>query len=113
MFYKGYNELLTLEITMSQSYYSFYGSPLHLILEDDLADGYNRAAKAFMDAQVAHKERTGTQWNPDEPLWILTNDEDQAAFAAVGRIITLLVEVNGGGLEIPEEVCTSDFLVKL
>ena len=96
-----------------QSYYSFYGSPLHLILEDEIADGYNRAAKAFYDAQKAHLERTGTRWDPSEPLWIETTDEDQAAYAAVGKIINLLIEVNGGGLQIPEEEMTDDYLVKL
>ena len=96
-----------------QSTYSFLGSPLHLILEDDIADGYNRSTQAFMDAQVAHRELTGNQWNPSDTLWMITNDEDQAAYAAVGSIINLLIKVNGGALDIQEESCTSDFLVKL
>lgn len=96
-----------------QSIYSFYGSRLHLILEDDVAEAYNRAAQAFYDAQINHKERTGTKWTPDEPLLMVTNDADQKAYDDVGRVINLLVEINGGGLEIYEEEMTSDYLVKL
>jgi len=96
-----------------QSYYSFYGSPLHLILEDEIADGYNRAAKAFYEAQEAHLERTGTRWDHSEPLLMHTTDKDQAAFDAVGSIINVLAEVNGGGLDIPEEEITEDYLIKL
>lgn len=96
-----------------QSAYSFYGSRLHLILEDDVAEGYNRNAKAFYDAQINHKERTGTKWNPLEPLWMVTNDADQKAYDDVARLMNLLIEINGGSLEITEEEMTSDYLVKL
>jgi hypothetical protein len=97
-----------------QSIYSYYGSRLHLILEDELADNYNRMVKSFMDAQIEHKERTGTQWDPkNESLLMETRPEWKDAYDKVGRVINLLVEINGGGLEIYDEECTEDGLVKL
>ena len=96
-----------------QSYYSFLGSPLHLLLEDQIADAYNRTTQAFFDAQKNHQKRTGSKWTPEQPLWMETNDEDKAAWKAVADVINLLIKINGGGLDIPEDQCTSDFLVKL
>lgn len=98
---------------MPQSVYSYLGSPLHLVLEDKIAEGFNRFHDAFTQAQIDHKERTGQKWSPDEPLLITTNYEDNRAYDQVGRVINLLVEINGGGLDIPEEQCTSDHLEKL
>ena len=98
---------------MSQSYYSMFGSPLQLLLEDDIANGYNRALKAFFDAQKNHKELHGVPWTPDQPIWVQTNDEDQAAHDAIARLMNLLIEINGGALELPEEQMTDDYLVKL
>lgn len=98
---------------MSQSFYSYMGSPLHLILEDEIAEGYNRFHDAFIEAQLYHKQRTGQKWTKDEPLWMNYREEDKVAFDNVGRVINLLVEINGGGLDIPDEQCTSDGLVKL
>jgi len=91
-----------------QSYYAWYGSPLHLIIEDEIAEACNRFAQAFMDAQRDHKERTGTQWDPSEPLMIVTNNRDQKAYDDMARVINLMVEVNGGGLTIAEEDMPSD-----
>lgn len=97
-----------------QSYYSYYGSRLHLILEDEIADGFNRFLKSFYQAQSRHNEVHGQRWDPDnEALSIRTNDKDKAAYDAVGEVIKLLVKINGGGLDIPEEELTSDYLVKL
>ncbi len=97
-----------------QSAYSMYGSRLHLVLEDEVADAYNRCVDAFLEAQEVHKERTGIRWNPKtEPIWINWNEEDQQIYEKIGNIINLLAEVNGGGLDIPEEEITSDYLVKL
>lgn len=97
-----------------QSFYSYYGSPLHLIFEDEIAEAANRRAAEFIAAQVRHKEIHGVHWNPEEPLMMRKDDEAQQAYDQVGRIINLLVEVNGGGLEIWEEMMTSDImLVKL
>lgn len=96
-----------------QSIYSFYGSRLHLILEDDIADAYNRRLQQFRDAQIRHKERTGSQWNPTEPILMENDPEAQKAYDDVARVINLLVEINGGGLELTQEEMSEDRLVKL
>lgn len=96
-----------------QSTYSFMGSQLHLILEDDVADAYNRMQQAWFDAQENHRETHGTHWDPKTPLWIEFADEDKVIWDKIGHIINLLVELNGGGITMPEEEMTSDFLVKL
>lgn len=98
-----------------QSAYSMYGSRIHLVLRDEVADAYNRALDAFLKAQDDHKERTGVQWNPkiDPTIVIDWTEEEQAAFNGMARIINVIVEVNGEGLDIPEEEITSDYLVKL
>lgn len=96
-----------------QSYYSFYGSRLHLILEDDIAAAYNRRLEQFIDAQVRFEETHGRKWDSSEPLLMAKDDEAQRAHDEVGRLINLLVEINGGGLEIPEEEMPFDGLMKL
>jgi len=97
-----------------QSYYSYMGSPLHLILEDELAEAFNRRLKQFFDAQIQHLETHGRKWDPEtEPLLMAKDDEAQEAYDKVGRVINLLVEINGGGLHIPEEQLPDDYLVKL
>lgn len=96
-----------------QSAYSWMGSRIHLVLEDEVADRYNRFQQAWFDAQTNHKKRTGAPWDPTTPLLIDFADEDKVAWDAIGSIINQLVALNGGGLDIPEEEMTSDFLVKL
>lgn len=96
-----------------QSLYSWMGTRLHLILEDDFADKYNRAQKAFFEAQMTHVERTHQQWLGHETLLIPWTDEEWKAFDDMARIINLLCEVNGGSLDIKQEDITSDYLVKL
>lgn len=101
---------------MSQSVYAVYGSKLHLIFEDEFAEKANRAQRAFLAAQVDHKERTGTQWNPaDDPtLLIKADSEDLAAWDGLAKLINQLIALNGGALDLPEEDMTSDdFLVKV
>lgn len=98
---------------MPQSVYSFLGSPLHLVLEDEIAERYNRFVDSFIDAQVEHEKRHGRKWDPNEPLLMHVRKGDNEAYSKVGRVINLLVEVNGGGLHISEEQVTSDFLEKV
>ena len=95
-----------------QSVYSFYGSPLHLVLEDEIAEGYNRVADAFLSAQEEHYAVNGTHWDPQTAIVLNLSDEDVKAYNAVGSVINLLCDINGG-LDIPEDQCTSDKLVKL
>jgi len=97
-----------------QSAYSLYGSRIHLVLNDDVADAYNRANDAWLKAQKDHEIRTGSKWNPkNESLLIDWTDAEQKAFNGIARIMNLIIEVNGEGLDIPEEEITSDYLVKL
>jgi hypothetical protein len=96
-----------------QSVYSVCGSRLHLILDDEVADGYNRFAVAFQVAQEEHMAKTGTLWDPYQPLWSDVNEKDLAAYNAVGGLMNQLIEINGGSLDIPEEEMTSSLLIKL
>jgi hypothetical protein len=96
-----------------QNYYSFLGSPLHLLLEDDIAEGYNRFVDAFASGQIKFAEENGRKWQPTDAIWMDITDKDHDAFDKVGRIIDLLVEINGGGLSISEEDRTEDHLIKL
>lgn len=99
---------------MAQSIYSFYGSRLHLILEDTLAEAYNRFLKCWYEAQQFHHQLHEKPWDPKtEPIEIRCDEEDKKAYDQVGRVINLLVEINGSGLDLPEEECTADYLVKL
>lgn len=91
-----------------QSFYSYYGSPLHLILEDEIAEACNRFVAEFIQAQVRYKEEHGVKWYPESPLWMNVSAEDSAAYDKVGKLIGQLVEMNGGGLNITEEMILSD-----
>lgn len=97
---------------MTQSTYSWMGTRIHLVLEDEFAEAYNRAQDAFQNAQLDHKERTGQQWTGHEPIRIDWTDEESKAWDGFARIINLIIEVNGP-LDIPESEVTSDYLVKL
>lgn len=96
-----------------QHTYSYLGSPLHLVLEDEIAEGFNRLHDAFIAAQLKFKEEYGVNWTPDLPLNIQASEEDFDAYNKVGRVINLLAEINGGGIAIPEEQCTSDHLIRV
>ncbi len=97
-----------------QSIYAYYGSRLHLILEDELADNYNKFLKAFYQAQTRHLMKHGREWDPDnEPLSMKCKPEWKKAYDDVGRVIKLLVEINGQGLELSEEETWSDYLEKV
>jgi len=108
----AYYETPTKGIPMQHTY-SYLGSPLHLVLEDEIAEGYNRFHDAFIAAQFEYMERTQLEWKPENPLYIITNDKDQEAYHKVASVINLLVEINGGGIDIPEEQCTSDHLERV
>lgn len=95
-----------------QSYYSVYGTRLHLLLEDEFAANYNRAQDAFAEAQKAHKDTTGQNWQ-GEQMWIYWTDAEQNAFNKFADLLNLLIEVNGGSLELKEEDLTSMHLIKL
>jgi hypothetical protein len=93
--------------------YSWMGTRIHFVLEEEVADAYNRAQDAWYAAQRDHHEYHERKWNPQtEPIAIKWSDAERNAFNDVGHIINLLGKLNGG-LDIPEEEITSDYLVKL
>lgn len=97
-----------------QSYYSLYGSQIVLLLEDEIAEAYNRAVDSFYEAQKQHQMVTGKKWNPKtEPLLIAYDKKEVAAHDAIGELVRLMCKINGGGLDLPEEDTPSDYLVKL
>jgi hypothetical protein len=87
-----------------QSVYSVYGSPLHLIFEDDFADAVNRACEAFLGAK-------------DLGRTILVNADrkDMDAWNEFAKLMNHLTEINGGKLDIlmTDEHIPSNYLVKL
>lgn len=95
-----------------QSTYSWMGSRIHLVIEDEVAEAYNRAQDAFFQAQKNHKETHGTDWNPTEPLLIDWTEEETKAWNGVADVINALCDLSGS-LDIPEEEMTSDYLVKV
>jgi hypothetical protein len=99
---------------MAQSYYSWCGTRLHLLLDDDLARNYNRSQVAFIDAQIEHRKTNGRDWRPSEEyLDVGWAEEERNAFNAISEIINLLVKINGGTLNITEAEMTTHKLVKL
>lgn len=92
-----------------QSTYSFYGSQLHLILEDEVVERYNRVAIAF-----ANVDAKAVQANPTNYIWLEgIQDGDMEAWNAIADLINKLIEINGGSLDIPEEEMPYNCLVKL
>jgi hypothetical protein len=104
MKYMPYNETPTKGITMQHTY-SLYGSPLHLILEEKVADGYNRVHLGFIEAQKKFKEDYGIQWTPELPIEINASPEDLKAYDDIAKLLNLLIEINGGSLDINEDQC--------
>ena len=99
---------------MSQSYYSWCGTRLHLLIEDDVAEAYNQANDAYVEAQRKHKEIHGTEWNPvEDHLAIDWTPEQRLAWNKIADVINALVRTNGGLLNIGEEEMTSHYLIKL
>jgi hypothetical protein len=93
-----------------QHAYSFLGTPLHLILEDEIAEGYNQFVDAFLEAQSYFKQQNGRPWTPQEPIEMNLLEGSNDAYDKVGKIINLLAEINGGSIDITEDMCTSDHL---
>lgn len=98
---------------MTQHIYSVYGSDIHLMLEESLADAHNRFIDEFFKAQKIHMEEYGRPWQPEEHLQILCTKEDNDAYNAVARVINSLIDINGGALDLTEEQMPSSYLLKL
>jgi hypothetical protein len=99
--------------TGTQSVYSFFGSPLQLILDDGIAERYNRFIKEFLDAQFRYAEKHGKRWEPHNSLPMKTSPKDLKAYSIVGKLMNYMIGINGGSMDLPEEQCVSDFLEKL
>jgi hypothetical protein len=108
----AYNETPTKGITMQHTY-SVYGSPLHLILEEKVAEGYNRTHLQFMEAQKKFKEEYGVQWTPDLPLEINVSSEDMKAYNDIANLLNQMIRINGGSLNITEDQCVTDTLDRI
>jgi hypothetical protein len=96
-----------------QHAYSWLGSRIHLVLEEDVADAYNRHVEEFVNAQIRHEKLHGSKWTPDQPLMMNLSKKDFEVYDKLADILNQLIELNGGGLDIPEEECTSDGFVRL
>jgi hypothetical protein len=110
--YTAYNETPTKGITMQHTY-SLYGSPLHLILEEKVADGHNRVHLGFMEAQKKFKEEYGIQWTPELPIQINASHEDLKAYDDIAKLLNFLIEINGGSLDISEDQCVTSTLDRI
>lgn len=95
-----------------QSAYSYNGTRIHLVVDDDVAAAYNRAQDAFFKAQKDHQTRTGSEWNYTELLLIDWTEEEQNAWNNMAAVINAMVALNGDGIDVADEM-TSDYLVKL
>ena len=84
------------------SLYAVYGSELHLILPDDFADAVIRAQ---------------THYNESTEMWETTRwhmpSKDRDAWDAYADLMNQLIKINGGTLELPNEVKDAPILVKL
>lgn len=95
--------------SIMQSVWSFYGSQLHLVLDDEVAERYNRVSKAF-----ANVDDEALQNNPEGYFRLEgVDNKDLESYNAIADIINKLIEINGGSLAIPEEDMLYDCLVKV
>ena len=95
-----------------QSYYSVYGTRIHLLIDDEFAANYNRAQDAFAEAQKNYMILRQKAWNGEE-LWINWTDAEQNAFNEFAKLMNTMIKMNGGSLDIKQEDMTSNHLEKL
>lgn len=96
---------------MAQHAYSWNGSRIHFVLEESVADAYNRAADKWIWSQKRHREIHGKDWNPTEPLESNLTKEELEVWNNVAEVFKVLVKLNGGGFDIPDEELTTDGFV--
>lgn len=93
-----------------QSVYSFLGSPLHLILEDDVADGYNEIATALAGRDLkTYIIRDGDVRHS----LMYASPGATASYNAIADLINKLCEINGGSLDIDPDEMPHIHLVKV
>lgn len=89
--------------------YSFGAdSPLKFEITDEFAATYNAATDDFMQAQIAHKERTGKDWSPEQALFL--QHSTAAAFDTFAEI--LAAAISAYGKPIYENELTDIHLIK-
>jgi hypothetical protein len=91
-----------------QSVYAVYGSKLHLILEDEFADAYNRAHEKYIEYG---KDKPSDFWK--KPIALDLTAKELHAFNTFAKLMNFMIEINGGDLDLTEEEITSDYLVKI
>lgn len=95
------------------STYTWMGTNVHLVLDDEIADIFNHAQAAFFAAQLDLKAETGSEWTGHETLRINWTDEEKRVWNGMGSVINAMVDLNGGSLPISQEDFTSDYLEKV
>jgi len=89
-----------------------FGSPMVILLEEHVADGYNHFVEAFLKAQTDYKEKHGTEWDPSTSILIDVSEQDQRHYNEVAGLMNMLIDINQGALNITEEDIKSDFLIR-
>lgn len=77
-----------------QRKYSYYGTELTLLLDEQTAAAYNRVCDEFHDAQMRYREETGSDWTPDLPLVMDFEPNDLAIWNAMAGVLEALNEIN-------------------
>ena len=99
---------------IAQSVYSYNGSHLHLTIDDNFANAYNKAMDAWFQAQKDFERDHGRKVTSDEVmhgvLQIRASREEGDAWNKVAKFVNNKIKE---GLELTEEECTSSYLVKL
>jgi hypothetical protein len=88
------------------------GTRIHLVLEDEIAEAYNRATDAFFKAQEDYNETHDQKWGGGQIVIGFEREGDMEVWNGIAKVINTIIEVNGP-LDIPESEVTSDYLVKL
>ena len=95
-----------------QSYYSVYGTRIHLLIDDEFAANYNRAQDAFAKAQKMFKISTGRNWT-GEMMRIDWTVAEELAFNNFANLMNTMIKMSGGTLDLRDEDMPSNHLEKL
>lgn len=101
---------------MAQHAYSWNGSRIHVVVEDSIADAYNRAFDKFLQAQRDFKSLTGRRWTPadgNETLFITWDDAEMEAWNNMAQVVNSIVKLNGGSIDIQGAEMNSNYLKRV
>lgn len=99
-----------------QHAYSWNGTRIHLVVEDQIADAYNRAFDKFLQAQKDFRVLAGRAWSPadgNETLFITWDDDEMEAWNNVAAVINGIVKLNGGSIDIAGAEMNSNYLKRV